>query len=146
MAQYGNPSRSQSSNAVVAQQEIRPTHVFLILCVPMPIHHPICKKSIAREMQDQQQIQMYIHVLTEEMPQVSARPFRVLGLQQVAIGAESKSELTKVWEGLFGLKKTGDFKSEKENVDEDIFKVSQSVFSFGTIFSETDAAPVIVSG
>ena len=48
------------------------------------------------------------------------RPFRILGLQQVAIGAADKSELRTLWCDLLGVEKTGDFRSEKENVDEDI--------------------------
>jgi lactoylglutathione lyase len=51
------------------------------------------------------------------------RPFRVLGVQQIAIGGPDKAELGKLWVGLFGLEKTGDFRSERENVDEDILVV-----------------------
>lgn len=55
------------------------------------------------------------------------RPFRILGLQQIAIGALSKGALTDLWVGLLGLQKTGSFKSEKENVDEDILTLGQGV-------------------
>ncbi len=48
------------------------------------------------------------------------RPFRVLGLQQIAIGGTDKSELRTLWCDLLGIEKTGEYKSEKENVDEDI--------------------------
>ena len=48
------------------------------------------------------------------------RPFRVLGLQQVAIGGESKQRLRRLWVDLLGLEVTGSFRSERENVDEDI--------------------------
>jgi len=48
------------------------------------------------------------------------RPFRVLGIQQVAIGGPDKMKLQKLWVDLFGLEVTGTFKSERENVDEDI--------------------------
>lgn len=48
------------------------------------------------------------------------RPFRVLGIQQIAVGASDKSELRKLWVDVFGLTVTGNYKSEKENVDEDI--------------------------
>lgn len=48
------------------------------------------------------------------------RPFRVLGLQQVAVGAEDKQALRSLWIDLFGLEQTGTYRSEKENVDEDI--------------------------
>ena len=48
------------------------------------------------------------------------RPFRVLGLQQIAVGAVDKSALRRLWIDLFGLTLHGHFKSERENVDEDI--------------------------
>ena len=50
----------------------------------------------------------------------SARPFKVLGLQQIAIGGPDKKRLQTLWVELLGLAVTGTFKSEKENVDEDI--------------------------
>lgn len=48
------------------------------------------------------------------------RPFRVLGLQQVAIGALRKSDLVRFWSELLGLETRGSYRSEAENVDEDI--------------------------
>jgi lactoylglutathione lyase len=48
------------------------------------------------------------------------RPFRVLGLQQIAIGGPDKQRLQKLWVELLGLEVTGTFQSERENVDEDI--------------------------
>jgi lactoylglutathione lyase len=48
------------------------------------------------------------------------RPFRILGLQQVAIGGEDKSRLRHLWIDLLGLAPAGGFVSERENVDEDI--------------------------
>lgn len=51
---------------------------------------------------------------------MSERPFRVLGIQQIAVGSLDKSELRKLWIDTFGLELHGNFKSEKENVDEDI--------------------------
>jgi lactoylglutathione lyase len=48
------------------------------------------------------------------------RPFKVLGVQQIAIGAPDKQRLQKLWVDLFGLEVTGTFRSERENVDEDI--------------------------
>jgi lactoylglutathione lyase len=53
----------------------------------------------------------------------SGRPFRVLGLQQVAIGGLDKSRLSALWEGVLGVEKVGEYVSEKENVDEDILKL-----------------------
>jgi len=48
------------------------------------------------------------------------RPFKVLGLQQIAIGGESNTRLRSLWVDLLGLELTGHFTSERENVDEDI--------------------------
>jgi len=53
------------------------------------------------------------------------RPFRVLGLQQVAIGGRSKARLRALWVDLLGLKTEGHFRSERENVDEDICSVGR---------------------
>jgi lactoylglutathione lyase len=53
------------------------------------------------------------------------RPFRVLGIQQIAVGGESKAALRKLWVDLLGLTPVGTFRSEKENVDEDILSVGQ---------------------
>jgi lactoylglutathione lyase len=51
---------------------------------------------------------------------VSDRPFRILGIQQIAVGAPSKAALRKLWVDTLGLTPVGTFKSESENVDEDI--------------------------
>ena len=48
------------------------------------------------------------------------RPFRVLGLQQIAIGGTDKSSLSRLWVDFLGLTPAGNFRSERENVDEDI--------------------------
>jgi lactoylglutathione lyase len=48
------------------------------------------------------------------------RPFRILGLQQIALGAPDKSRLRRLWVELFGLTLEGHYRSSKENVDEDI--------------------------
>jgi lactoylglutathione lyase len=49
-----------------------------------------------------------------------SRPFRILGIQQIAIGALSKERLRTLWVDRLGLEVTGQFVSERENVDEDI--------------------------
>jgi lactoylglutathione lyase len=51
---------------------------------------------------------------------VSERPFRVLGIQQIAVGAVDKAPLRRLWIDLLGLTPSGEFRSESENVDEDI--------------------------
>jgi lactoylglutathione lyase len=51
------------------------------------------------------------------------RPFRILGIQQVAIGGLDKGALRRLWVEVFGLHPTGTYRSEQENVDEDIVTV-----------------------
>lgn len=48
------------------------------------------------------------------------RPFRVLGLQQIAVGNLDKKRLRTLWIDTLGLELTGTYKSALENVDEDI--------------------------
>ena len=50
----------------------------------------------------------------------TSRPFRVLGVQQIAVGAADKSDLARLWIDLLGVERVSTFRSEKENVDEDI--------------------------
>jgi len=54
---------------------------------------------------------------------MSARPFRVLGLQQIAIGRLDKGALAELWTDLLGVDRVGDYVSESENVDEDILRL-----------------------
>ena len=54
-----------------------------------------------------------------------ARPFQVLGIQQIAVGGPDKSALAKVWVTLLGLQRIGTYRSERENVDEDILKAGK---------------------
>ncbi len=49
-----------------------------------------------------------------------ARPFKVLGIQQIAIGGTDKAALRRLWVDMLGLTNTGTFVSERENMDEDI--------------------------
>lgn len=56
----------------------------------------------------------------QALSRMTPRPFRVLGIQQIAIGSTDKSKLRRLWVDLLGLELTGNFKSERENVDEDI--------------------------
>ena len=51
---------------------------------------------------------------------MSDRPFSVLGIQHIAVGAVDKAPLRKLWIDMLGLVPTGQFRSEGENVDEDI--------------------------
>lgn len=56
------------------------------------------------------------------------RPFKVLGIQQVAIGGPDKLRLRTLWVDKFGLELTGGFRSERENVDEDICTIGSGPF------------------
>ena len=56
------------------------------------------------------------------------RPFKVLGLQQIAIGGPSKDRLRRLWVDMFGLEVSGNFISERENVDEDIAAIGHGAF------------------
>ncbi len=53
------------------------------------------------------------------------KPFKILGVQQIAIGGPDKSKLQKLWVEMFGLEVTGTFQSERENVDEDICAIGK---------------------
>ena len=63
----------------------------------------------------------------------TARPFRVLGLQQVAVGARDKADLRFLWCELLGLQVVDEFRSERENVDEDI-----AILGIGPLHIELD--------
>ncbi len=56
------------------------------------------------------------------------RPFKVLGIQQIAIGGLDKNRLQKLWVDMLGLEVTGNFRSERENVDEDICAMGKGAF------------------
>ena len=58
----------------------------------------------------------------------SPRPFRVLGIQQVASGGPSKDRLRTLWVDMLGLEVTGNFVSARENVDEDICAMGQGPY------------------
>ncbi len=51
---------------------------------------------------------------------MSDRPFKVLGIQQIAVGAIDKAPLRQIWIDMLGLEISGEFISESENVNEDI--------------------------
>ena len=57
-----------------------------------------------------------------------ARPFKVLGVQQVAIGGLDKNKLKKFWVDIMGLTYGHSYKSENENVDEDICETGAGAF------------------
>ncbi len=51
------------------------------------------------------------------------RPFRILGLQQIAVGAPDQEGLRRLWIETLGLEKVGEYESSDENVREDILRV-----------------------
>lgn len=57
-----------------------------------------------------------------------SRPFEILGLQQIAVGAAAKEPMRKLWVDMLGLTPSGHFVSEKENVDEDIVLLGSGPF------------------
>lgn len=59
---------------------------------------------------------------------MSDRPFRVLGLQQIAVGGLDKSALRRFWIDTLGLTPAGTYRSEGENVDEDIAVAGAGLF------------------
>jgi lactoylglutathione lyase len=60
---------------------------------------------------------------------MTTRPYKVLGIQQVAVGAVDKSALRKLWVDTLGLTPHGSYKSENENVDEDIVTMGAGAFT-----------------
>ncbi len=60
---------------------------------------------------------------------MTTRPFKVLGIQQIAVGGPDKSALRKLWVDTLGLTPHGNYKSEKENVDEDIVTMGAGAFT-----------------
>jgi lactoylglutathione lyase len=58
---------------------------------------------------------------------VSSKPFRILGIQQIAIGGPDKQRLKSLWVDVLGLTVKGSFVSERENVDEDICSLGEGV-------------------
>jgi lactoylglutathione lyase len=64
---------------------------------------------------------------------MNERPFRVLGMQQIAVGAPDKARLRALWVDALGLTVTGNYRSERENVDEDV-----AVMGAGPLHCEVD--------
>jgi len=62
--------------------------------------------------------------MTTPLTSPMTRPFRILGVQQIAIGGPSKAALRRLWVDLFGVPVIGTFRSARENVDEDILAIA----------------------
>jgi lactoylglutathione lyase len=59
---------------------------------------------------------------------MSDRPFKVLGIQQIAVGGTDKDKLRELWVDTLGLDLGGKYRSESENVDEDIAFLGDGAF------------------
>ena len=58
----------------------------------------------------------------------SPRPFKIIGILQIAICGPSNEKLKTLWVDMLGLEVTGNFVSERENVDEDICAMGAGPF------------------
>lgn len=59
----------------------------------------------------------------------SARPFKVLGIQQIAVGGLSLDRLRSLWVDTLGVERVGNFESDSENVREDILKLGTGPYA-----------------
>ena len=57
------------------------------------------------------------------MGEAHSRPFQILGIQQVAVGALALDPMRAIWVEALGLTPVGTFQSERENVDEEICQI-----------------------
>jgi lactoylglutathione lyase len=60
---------------------------------------------------------------------VAARPFKILGVQQIAIGSADKTRLRRLWVDLLGLDPIGQHRSEAENTEEDRLRAGSGIDS-----------------
>jgi len=67
-------------------------------------------------------------MMVSQMQLSPDRPFKVLGIQQIAIGGADKKRLRRLWVDQLGLSVIGSFVSERENVDEDICALGSGPF------------------
>jgi hypothetical protein len=65
------------------------------------------------------------HRVSRRLSSSTARPFHILGLQHIAVGALDKEILKVLWQDVFGLTKMGSYASVSENVDEDILRLGR---------------------
>src|SRR5262245_61636002 len=86
----------------------------------MPSTPPSTSIRIARAQLIPQACPKRAQLATLVLDMAAPRPFRILGVQQIAIGAPSKAPLQQLWVELLGVPAVGHFRSERENVDEDI--------------------------
>lgn len=58
--------------------------------------------------------------------QSNNKPFRILGLQQIAIGTLDPTALSYLWKDILSIPKISSYTSESENVSEDILSLGKS--------------------
>ena len=63
--------------------------------------------------------------MSPSTPDAPTRPFRVLGLQQIAIGGPDLGPLRHLWGQLLGVEASSHYTSEAENVAEDILELGR---------------------
>jgi lactoylglutathione lyase len=51
------------------------------------------------------------------------RPFKILGIQQIAVSGLEKARMRGLWVDVLGLQQVGRYRSHAENVDEDILSL-----------------------
>ena len=56
------------------------------------------------------------------------RPFKILGIQQIAVSGLDKERLRRLWVDLLGLQQVGRYRSHAENVDEDILSIGSDPY------------------
>ncbi|GMH62486.1 hypothetical protein TrRE_jg6127 [Triparma retinervis] len=62
-------------------------------------------------------------------PPSQEKPYRILGVQQIAVGSPSLAGLRSLWIDTLGAKEVKTFKSESENVDEIVTTLGKGVAS-----------------
>ena len=60
---------------------------------------------------------------------MTERPFRILGIQQVAIGGLDLGALRNLWVDTLGVEKVDEYTSERENVTEDILRLGPGPYA-----------------
>ena len=70
----------------------------------------------------------FARTLRVRMPGMSERPFKILGIQQIAVGGLDKQPMREFWIDTLGLSDEGNYRNESENVDEDIAVIGAGPF------------------
>ncbi|MCB1174504.1 MAG: VOC family protein [Leptospiraceae bacterium] len=60
---------------------------------------------------------------------METKKWKILGIQQVAIGGTDKGRLSSLWSGVFNIPVVNTYKSANENVDEDILQLGSGPYA-----------------